>query len=900
MKKVISVILALALCISLIPAAFATDTGYEWARNPKTYVYEFNNSAHETNTAEADNWLHKVEHSIATAASGTQEWGFVGLQNFHNYYTTDTWLNMAAHVREDGGTPYFGPGTNAPTGEYKTAFGLELDVDASGKYTPSITFKTGTSAPIVDIFLVEKPADENEAKDWYSPVRYNESGNASGIDTKNFYEHVENTDSSNRIGIGINMYGSTTVNKTVALSPVTLDANKNYFLLIVPCGKDPQATVEEYSSSAYDSAVIKLVSFELSEELTEENVETLEYIFDADVMNTEMIPKSTYSNGDSTSIRYNSTTGAVVALYNLHLANWKKTASVKHNGDAIATTKIPASGSGTTYVVCDPYYTLDLTKTAPYAIDSIISASGTTNGKLINGGNSNMSSGGYLQGLFTPTLYDSSNTENYKPNPADRAHVAIRLNIPYSGKYKLSISNTYYKETDTAYGPAHAATKVYFGAAPVSYSTAAINAIPSSSDYTALGWQLKNSMYIGEALASSTAVDGFTIDVPVAGEYYVAFLTFPESLTNWNSTVYASNGLQMFNLSSITLTPLPGEMGAEETAIAAVANTMTKDIAEESSHNLSNSAVVNVLTTTVNSDNDTSLHTVTPYTTTRGAELTVEAPKYDDYTFLYWTKGIGADRRVVSDSESYTLKAPAGGTYLTAVYKAKTDTQTSVVFFDAAGNELSRTLYDEGEAIVFPSVPSLTDHTFEGWALAGETGTVENATATGNQMIFVAQFSEEPTGKSVAVKVNGVATNYAYGSLVEVSATERKDGNGSDVFLYWTKDNEIVSFDKNYSFLAAENCGLEAVYGAYKPSITDSLRRIIISESFAEFIGLDAAKEKGVLFNKNGGEVSLETATHKIAVKNGGNQLKFENDLTSVASVIGYAIMDDDTVIYGK
>ena len=873
MKKVISVILALALCISLVPAVFATDTGYEWARNPKTYVYEFNNSAHETNTAEADNWLHKVEHRIATAASGTPEWGFVGLQNFHNYYTTDTWLNMAAHVKEDDGTPYFGPGTNAPAGEFKTAFGLELDVDASGKYTPSITFKTGTSAPIVDIFLVEKPVDENEAEDWYSSVRYN-AGVASGLNTGNFYNHVEETDSSNRIGIGINMYGSTTVNKTVVLSPVTLDANKNYFLLIVPCGIDPKATVEEYSSSAYDSAVIKLVSFELSEELTETKAEMLNYDITLNAIDVDKLTEQAYNK--NTSLTSEVIRTGKKTLDNLNLVNWKYTLK-----------KTDYQGQ----------YIMNLGKTAPYAIEA-------ENGKIAGVYSGALGSGGYAGTI---------NIANYSNTSTDRPLVTVRMNIPYSGKYRFKIADGQTNADDDPF------MQVYFGKAQTTYAPANIDAWLTSNAF--LGWfsssnwgtatdttsgaMFSSSMKASDKGTNDTstfvknyAVDGFTVDVPTAGEYWVVLNACADSLI-LNSAV-RSDKYQYLRFSSITLTPLPGEMGAEEAAIAAVANTMTKDIAEESEHSLSDKAVVNVLTTTVNSTEDTTIHTVTPYTTTRGAEFTVEAPKYDDYTFLYWTKGIGADRRVVSDSESYTLTAPAGGTYLTAVYKAKDDAQTSVVFFDASGNELSRTLYDEGEAIVFPSVPSLTDHTFEGWALAGQTGTVESATATGNQMIFVAQFSEELTGKSVAVKVNGVATNYAYGSLVEVSATERKNGNGSDVFLYWTKDNEIVSFDKNYSFLAAENCGLEAVYGAYKPSITDSLRRIIISESFAEFIGLDAAKEKGVLFNKNGGEVSLETATHKIAIKNGGNQLKFENDLTSVASVIGYAIMDDDTVIYGK
>ena len=860
MKKVISVILALALCISLVPATFASDTGYEWARNPKTYVYEFNNSAHEHSEQKDTYSFHLGEHKYSNLKTETAgKWGFVTLQNGYGFATAADHLYWT--IRLLTGDPIYAPGTSMPG--TNSSFVLEVEVGNAGKYTPYLTYIEDKSSPIVDIYLFEAPADRTAWDCTYT---------GSGLSVAAGYEAViANLDSSKRIGNAINLNGSSG-EKKAALTPVELEKGR-YFIVIVPVKAVTGWTTGK--AGTYETCTMKFKSFTLSEELAAANAKELKYDITLNALNVDKIPEAGFSNNSYTTevIRTGKTT-----LDNISLVNWK----YKLKNEAYKDQDI-----------------MNLQKTAPYAIEA-------TNGKI---------AGVYSGAFESPGYAGTVKIANYSNASTERPHVAVRVNIPYSGKYRLAVADG---QANAAYDPF---MQVYFGEAQATYAPANVDAWLTANKF--LGWfsssnwgtatdiksgaMFSSSMQASEKGTNDTstfvknyAVDGFTVDVPTAGEYWVVLNACADSLTLNNASLSNAGIYQHLRFSSITLTPLPGEMGAEEAAIAAVANTMTKDIAEESEHSLSDKAVVNVLTTTVNSNNDTSIHTVTPYTTTRGAELTIEAPKYDDYTFLYWTKGIGADRRVVSDSESYTLTAPAGGTYLTAVYKAKDDAQTSVVFFDASGNELSRTLYDEGEAIVFPSVPSLTDHTFEGWALAGQTGTVENATATGNQMIFVAQFSEEPTGKSVAIKVNGVATNYAYGSLVEVSATERKNGNGSDVFLYWTKDNEIVSFDKNYSFLAAENCGLEAVYGAYKPSITDSLRRIIISESFAEFIGLDAAKEKGVLFNKNGGEVSLETATHKIAVKNGGNQLKFENDLTSVASAIGYAIMDDDTVIYGK
>ena len=167
-------------------------------------------------------------------------------------------------------------------------------------------------------------------------------------------------------------------------------------------------------------------------------------------------------------------------------------------------------------------------------------------------------------------------------------------------------------------------------------------------------------------------------------------------------------------------------------------------------------------------------------------------------------------------------------------------------------------------------------------------------------MRIVAQYEDAQTA-NIAVSVTGGtgAGTYTYGDKVRVSATEREGGNGSKVFVYWTKNGEIVSFNKTYEFLAAENCNLIAVYKDYKPTVAQELRRIIISGNFAEFIGLGNATEMGVLFNENGGDVSFATATHKIAVTGDGNQLKFENDLGKDSTTTGYAIVDGK-VIYSK
>ena len=274
----------------------------------------------------------------------------------------------------------------------------------------------------------------------------------------------------------------------------------------------------------------------------------------------------------------------------------------------------------------------------------------------------------------------------------------------------------------------------------------------------------------------------------------------------------------------------------------------------------------------------------------------------DGYEFLYWAKGIGSKRKAVSDSREYSFRALSGGTWLTAVYKNISSEKVSVVFYNGNGEEVERRMVDSGSEIAVPDLPSLRGYEASvGWALDDSQKLYqpgESIAAKGSQMLFVAQFDDPVAGK-ISVKVNGSDYGkYAYGEKVSVNATERENGNGSKVFVYWKKDGEIVSFNKEYSFLASEDCELEACYESYKP-MTEELRKIIINSDgnqlMAEFIGVDSAVEKGIIF----GGLTFATATHKIAMTQSGNQLSAVDDVES-DTYIGYAILSDGTVIYDK
>lgn len=387
-----------------------------------------------------------------------------------------------------------------------------------------------------------------------------------------------------------------------------------------------------------------------------------------------------------------------------------------------------------------------------------------------------------------------------------------------------------------------------------------------------------------------------------AGEYIIFFEVNKDTVdtTNYSDTsLYSNSYYQNFVLSGIDLIPAVSE---EETA-------MREAIAEPVEEaGLSDTATVNVYTRDI--DGSTSVQTATKHNQTIGANFTASAETVigNNYEFMYWEKGLGTERRVVSDTAEYTLKAVSGATHLTAVYKSKESTTVPVIFFNGNGDELSKATLNVGDVVSAPSSPSISGGAqFLGWKLEGKdviyTSEQVNAiTASGDRMIFVAQFADDEAKKDITITVNGVALadKKYYGEEITVTA----DATSNDkTFAYWKKGDEIVSFETTYTFKAWENCTLTAVYSATAPSVTDALKKIIVSGGMAEFIGLDNAIEKGVIFrDTDDTTVTLGNATHGVAMMTDGNQLAFENDLTGVGATnyIGYAILSDGKVVYDK
>ena len=854
MKKLIALTLALAMILTLAPSVFAADTGWEWAREAKSFVYSFGSEAHTSSTGKDLQTFKTVSQTINNTVDGYQKWGFVNVRGENAYSRTGGYTEYLPYVNENG--PVYDPGeamTGKLTGSiWRNAFAVELVVEDSGTYNTAIDFKTYKYAPIVDIYLVEKPT-----ANWADDTEF--YYNIMGISGRN------GLPASARIGKNIDLYASTSTMKNVELLPVALDKTKTYYLVIVPVGMNdtPLNHVKNNLNvyGRFNDARVWLYNFTLSQRLPQE-AETLSYKLQQTSMHSNFPTVADYTTVVNTGGKWK----GYSRVYNLDFFDWEKK------------TKIISDGADGVKEGENEYYSLDLTKTAPFKVDS---------------------RSGSITVPYVDTAYTTRMTyAKYTDSLSTRPHVALRLNVPYAGRYQLEVVQV----SGAGDATSRAFTKVYFGKAADTYNATDIQSKIDSGDYEHLGWynywegSFKKS---ATSTADENKVSYFTVDVPAAGEYHLLFDTCAES-RNFN-TGLDGNG-QWFRFGQVNLIPVPGTLSEAEVEINTIKATMTADIVAEPTESAPSTATVNLLTRDIDGNADIN-DVIDTLSGDVGSTLTATAPGKTGYEFMYWEKGIGADRRAVWYEPEYSFKATSGGAWLTAVYRNTSSDTLPVTFYNAIGDELSTAPYSEGDTVTVPSVPAFENYAFTGWMCA-ETGELyaedDVITATGKQMRIVAQYEDVQTANIVVSVTGGTgAGTYTYGDTVKVSATERENGNGSKVFVYWTKDGEIVSFAKTYTFLAAQNCNLVAVYEDYKPSVTQELRRIIISGNFAEFIGLDDASEKGVLFSKNGGDVSFTTASHKIAMTGEGNQLKFENDLGEDSTMTGYAIVDGK-VIYSK
>lgn len=479
-----------------------------------------------------------------------------------------------------------------------------------------------------------------------------------------------------------------------------------------------------------------------------------------------------------------------------------------------------------------------------------------------------------LYASFRPIL--SNGTKNYENASIwDRPMEIIGIKVTAPGTYKMSVGNEFtYNASNLAGGQTlaskgtHAAPVVSLVKVDESFEITVLeNGIYESGkdsngktfeDYYSEATRL--GLYESIAGTTTTFEDAVTLE---EGEYLVVFDLNSESMEKQPSThLYNTHQYQHFLLSEIKLTPVQWE---EELAAAFEATPEATDdyVAPTVAGLTADGAIAPKL-------NDNGTYTLT-------------APKTneEDKPFLYWAKGNSLQKRVISFSNVIPDYVPTGNgrNYLIAVYEG--DVAADVVeYFNQNGQRIATGEVD-GEK---PALPSMAGYgAAKSWEQHGDTN------------IYVAQYGEKTAPDSVTVTavdgtVNGEKTaTVTFGTKITCvpDATKGK-------FLCWKKSeingkSEIVSVDESYEFKAWESCTVTAVYDEY--NYEGNTMKIVIDTFtagnetgvMAEFIGLDNAAEKGIMFTDSNSE------TTKIPMTTADSQFTVLAD--AAGTYAGYAIL---------
>ncbi len=418
----------------------------------------------------------------------------------------------------------------------------------------------------------------------------------------------------------------------------------------------------------------------------------------------------------------------------------------------------------------------------------------------------------------------------------------------------------------------------------------------------------------------------------VAGEeYFLAFSLDSKSIAIANGTIEAdvytegeakgNEGIvnyttpdkvyryQAFIISGINLVPVIDERTSKYTADRELYNTLTSVTAENNAENTltgySSTATVSVVTQDI-ATGESVVNDVVNENVAVNAEYTPVAPVVDDdYEFMYWAIGLGKNRKIVSiDKDEYSFTVAPGRNLVYAVYRKTSSDTKYAFFFDGSKTVMGKTAIVDGQ-ITLPALPGAMPGfgAPEGWKYTGEED--EAALSAGTTVsdltddtFFVADYDKKQT---VTLTIDGEAVAVSYGTDVNLGdyASIRENKSGENVFNYWKKGEEIISFKPDYTFKAYEDCTLTSTYAKYEP-INKSVRRILLSAdamtgiTFAEFIGLDSAIEKGILFGD--AEATYTTASAKAVMQTNGKVFSVVNETWKTA--VGYAILNDGSIVY--
>ncbi len=256
----------------------------------------------------------------------------------------------------------------------------------------------------------------------------------------------------------------------------------------------------------------------------------------------------------------------------------------------------------------------------------------------------------------------------------------------------------------------------------------------------------------------------------------------------------------------------------------------------------------------------------TAATLTRGADVTVNAPEKEGYLFVGWFRGSKDTGRFVWADSEYTFNAMTH-TMLTAVYEEAPEK----AYYNFNGEFLGTEKPS--------SNPTMLGYNFDGW----------NETVYNNLTRFVANYLKDKE-KTYSVTIpSGVSVEkdedaYYYDTKVTLTSANA---------VTWLRDEKPVAYGKEYTFYVWDNVEITTAATA------DTAPKVILdsSKSGAYMIEYDAGDktiiEKGIIFGNDGEEVSIESCKEKMNSQRSEahGQFTASSDYTNAC---GYLIYEDN------
>ncbi len=261
-----------------------------------------------------------------------------------------------------------------------------------------------------------------------------------------------------------------------------------------------------------------------------------------------------------------------------------------------------------------------------------------------------------------------------------------------------------------------------------------------------------------------------------------------------------------------------------------------------------------------------------------GTNITATATANDGYVFAYWRNAAGT---WLSSNATETFTVNTNTAVIAVFDKLSSDNNTEipVYFYNENGSLIESKKVEKEKTFgeVKISNPTLTGFTFDKWSIADDALITKLTRA-------VALYNESDARYSVNVGSATVASHKKYGETATVTS-------GSNNFSYWMVGDDIISYDKSFTFRVYGDITLTEVCEGAK-NAEPAVALDAIGESY--FLGYTVPAgyqkiEAGILFSKDG-KPTIGSFHSKASEKTGSGQFTAKSSGDGETIARGYLI----------